>query len=244
MQLFRLLWDPLPDVLPSADRRRFSWLRDLVSEISRASTPLSEQEKVDRRVRRGAVQALVQEAYRATVAEQDEEHRAPASFSQAWQAHLAGLLDQPSVDLDGWGPIEVTQADISLAWSLYELASRARHDAIQRAAASPSRPAWRGQQVPTFEFSIISDGDALGDVAYGVCQPCRVGLLYKIEFSPDWQFCGFGRLALSQLEGRHPDLTWFTTGQFSHAKGFYDRYRQDSISPWTTDQHPCPHFYR
>lgn len=77
---------------------------------------------------------------------------------------------------------------------------------------------------------------------YGTCQPCRVGLLYKITFSPDWQFCGLGRLALSQLEDRHADLTWYTTGQLSHARGFYDRYRRRSTSPWTTSQHPCPHF--
>jgi hypothetical protein len=67
-------------------------------------------------------------------------------------------------------------------------------------------------------------------------------MLYKIEFAPDWQACGFGRLALSRLEARHPDLTWCTTGQFSDAKGFYDRYRQGSTSPWTDDQSPCPHF--
>jgi hypothetical protein len=59
-------------------------------------------------------------------------------------------------------------------------------------------------------------------------------LLYKIEFSPDWQFCGLGRLALNQLESRHPELMWYTTGQFKHARGFYERYRQGSSSPWTS----------
>jgi len=28
----------------------------------------------------------------------------------------------------------------------------------------------------------------------------------------------------------------------AHAQGFYDRYRQGSASPWTEQQHPCPHF--
>jgi hypothetical protein len=79
-------------------------------------------------------------------------------------------------------------------------------------------------------------------VIYGTCQACRTGLLYKITFPPDWQFCGLGRLALSQLEHRHAGLTWYTTGQLSHARGFYDRYRRGSASPWTTSQHPCPHF--
>jgi hypothetical protein len=59
---------------------------------------------------------------------------------------------------------------------------------------------------------------------------------------PDWQFCGFGRLALSQLEARHPDLTWYTTGQFQHARSFYERYRQSSTSPWADEQQHCPHF--
>jgi len=241
MLLFRLLWEPLPDKLPTAGRR-FPRLRDLAAVLTAETVPMSEQERVDRRVRRGAVQALVREAYRAALAEQDSEHRPPAVFSQAWHAHLAGLLDQASVDLPGWGPVTIADVDIDLAWNLYELASRARQDAIEHAIATRSRCVERGQQVPTFEFSIASDGDSLGDVTYGICRPCRVGLLYKIEFPPDWQFCGLGRLALSQLEIRHADLTWYTTGQFKHARGFYCRYRQGSGSPWTTQQHPCPHF--
>ena len=52
----------------------------------------------------------------------------------------------------------------------------------------------------------------------------------------------WGRLALGQLEARHPGVTWYTTGQFKHARGFYDRYRQGSDSPWTDKQHPCLHF--
>lgn len=241
MLLVRLLWDPLPDMLPTAGRR-FPRLRGLAAALTREAVPMSEQERVDRRVRRGAVQRLVREAYLAAVAEQDSEHRPPAAFTGAWHAHLVGFLGQVRADLPGWGPITISDVDIDLAWNLYELASRARQDAIEHAIATRSRRVQRGQQVPTFEFSIASDGDALGDVTYGICRPCRVGLLYKIGFPPDWQFCGFGRLALSQLEARHPDLTWCTTGQFKHAKGFYDRYRQGGGSPWTAEQHPCPHF--
>ena len=242
MLMVRLLWDPLPDTLPTAGRRRFPRLRDLAAAMTANAAPMSEQEQFDRRMRRAAVQALVQEAYRATVAEQDSEHRPPAAFAQAWQAHLAGLLDQGSPDLPGWGPITVTGPDTDLAWSLFELASRARQDAIEHAKAAPSRRVQRGQQVPNFEFSIVSDGSSLGDVTYGICRSCRTGLLYKIGFPDEWQFCGLGRLALSQLEARHPDLTWYTTGQSRHARGFYDRYRQGSTSPWTARQHPCPHF--
>jgi hypothetical protein len=210
--------------------------------MTATTAPMSDQERVDRRVRRGHVQALVLEAYQATVAEQDSEHRPPAAFTQAWRARLAGLLDQASPELPGWGPITTAAPDIDLAWRLFDLASRARQDAIEHATATPSRRVERGQRVPTFEFSIASDREPLGDVTYGICRPCHTGLLYKIGFPADWQFCGLGRLALSQLEARHPDLTWYTTGQFSHARGFYDRYRQGSASPRAARQRPCPHF--
>lgn len=242
MLMDRLLWHPLPDALPVPGRRRFPVLRDLAAAMTANAAPISEQERVNHRVRRGAVQALVREAYQATVAEQYSEHRPPAAFTQAWQAHLAGLLDQASPDLPGWGPIAIADRDTDLAWRLFELASRARQDAIEHAKAAPSRRVQRGQQVPNFEFSIVSDGEPLGDVTYGICRSCRTGLLYKIGFPDDWQFCGLGRLALSQLEARHPDLTWYTTGQSKHARGFYDRYRLGSASPWTARQHPCPHF--
>ena len=92
----------------------------------------------------------------------------------------AALLDQATVDLPGWAPITITCPDTDLAWSLFELASRARQDALEHAIATPSQRVRRGQQVPTFEFSIASDGSSLGDVTYGICRSCRVGLLYKI----------------------------------------------------------------
>lgn len=242
MLMVELLWNPLPDTLPSHGRRKFSRLRDLAVAMT-ANVALSPgQEQVNRRVRRGAAQILVREAYQATVAEQDSEHRPPQAFAEAWCAHLAGLLNQDSADVPGWGPITIADLDADLAWNLYELASRARQDAIDHAAAAPSRRVKRGQQVPTFEFSIVSEGESLGDVTYGMCESCGVGLLYKIGFPGDWQFCGLGRLALSQLETRHPTLTWHTTGQFKHAQGFYDRYRKDSDSPWTVMNRPCAHF--
>lgn len=240
--LVQLLWDPLPEALPGSGQRRFARVRVLAAEIIAGTTPVSEQDQVGRRVRRGAVQDLVRAAYQSTVAEQDSEHRPPAAFAEAWHDHLADLLNLAQPELPSWGPITIADLDIDLAWNLYELASRARLDAVEHARAAPSRHVQRGQHVPTFEFAIVSDGESLGNVTYGICQACRTGLLYKIEFVPDWQFCGFGRLALSQLEDRHPGVTWHTTGQLQHARGFYDRYRQDSSSPWTARQHPCPHF--
>lgn len=197
---------------------------------------------VDRRVRRGAVQALVREAYQRTVAEQDSARRKPDAFTQAWRAHLADFFDQATIDLHGWSVITVAELDVSLAWRLFEVASQARQHAIEHAAATRSRRAHRPHQAPAFEFSIVGDGQSLGDVTYGICRPCGVGLLYKIGFPNDWQYCGLGTLALRRLETRHPGLTWYTTGQSKHARGFYDRYRQDSTNPWIANQHPCRHF--
>jgi hypothetical protein len=205
--------------------------------------PLPAAELVDRRVRRGVVQALVRETYEATVAEQDSAHRKPAEFAEAWRAHLAHLLDQHNVDLPGWSLITIADLDTGLAWALYEAASNARRHAVERAKPTRSQRAdWVSTQAQVFEFAIASGGETLGEVRYGICPPCGTGLLYKISFEPDFQFCGLGRLALNQFEARHPGLTWYTTGQFRHARGFYDRCRQNSDNPWTTKQHPCPHF--
>jgi hypothetical protein len=88
MLMVRLLWDRLPDTLPSSGRRRFSRLRDLAAAMT------------------------------------------VASLAEAWRAHLAGLLDQDSAGVPGWGPVTVADLDTDLAWNLYELASRARQDAI------------------------------------------------------------------------------------------------------------------
>jgi hypothetical protein len=236
----QLLWQPLPDTLPA-----FGWWSFPRSE--RVGAPakkiaVESEDPADRRARRDAVQALVRKAYLATVAEQDSEHRPPVSFARAWRAHLTGSLAQASAESPAHTSITISGADLDLAWRLYELAHRARLNAIKCARVTPSEHVQRGKQVPTFEFSIVSGGESLGDVTYGICRPCGVGMLYQIEFAPDWQFCGLGRLALSQLESRHRGLTWFTTGQFPHARGFYDRYRQDSDSPWTNEQNPCPHF--
>jgi hypothetical protein len=238
----RLLSDPLPDPLPSPGFGRFRQLRALLA-ANMTAPRLSVEELVDRRVRRGRVQALVREAYEATIAEQDSAHRKPAEFDEAWRAHLASLLDQESIDLPGWSLITTADLDTSLAWRLYEAASYARRHTVEQAKPTPSQRArWVDTQVQVFEFTVVGEGETLGEVRYGICPPCSTGLLYKVSFDPDFQFCALGRLALGQLEARHPGVTWYTTGQFKHARGFYDRYRQGSDSPWTDKQHPCLHF--
>jgi hypothetical protein len=240
----RLLWDPLPDPLPSPGSGRFRWLRDLRASIAANMTaPQSEEELVERRVRRGAVQALVREAYQATIAEQDDAHRKPAEFAGAWRTHLTSLLEQDSIDLPGWSVITTADLDLSFVWRLFEAASYARQHAIEHAKPTCSKRAQIARtKAQIFDFAIVADGETLGEIQYGICPPFAAGLLYKISFDPDFQFCGLGRLALDQLETRHPGLTWYTTGQFKDARGFYDRYRQRSDSPWTDRQHPCPHF--
>ncbi|MEV0623514.1 hypothetical protein AB0I81_60075 [Nonomuraea sp. NPDC050404] len=146
--------------------------------------------------------------------------------------------------MPGWGDIIVAELDANLGWSLYAAASRARAETIARAAATPSRLRRADDgSTSSFDFSIAADGAAsLGRVQYTICEPCCIGLLRKISFSPEWHCCGLGTLALRELETRHPTLTWYTTGQYAHARGFYDRYRDGSSSPWTASQHPCPHF--
>jgi len=238
----QLLWDPLPDALPTYGMWSLRAPRETAGTHGANAAAESEHEQAVGRLRKGDVQALVRNAYGATVAEQDSEHRPPVSFARAWRARLTALLAQASANLPGPAPVTITGSDLDFAWRLYELARRARLNAIDSARATPSRHVKRGKKVPTFEFSIVSGNDSLGDVIYGICQACRAGMLYKIEFAPDWQFCGFGRLALSQLEARHPDLTWYTTGQFNEARGFYERYRHGSASPWTDQDNPCPHF--
>jgi len=240
-----LLWGILPDPLPAAGPRRFGWIRGPVGAVTvkAALSRLPLDELVRRRVRRAAVQALVREAYQAALTEQDSEHRGPGQFAQAWHDHLARVLGQDSADVPGWGEVRIAEIDTGLAWELYEAARYARQHAIECARPTASRRVqWGGLQVETFQFAISCEGETLGEVRYGICPSCGTGLLYKISFGPDWQFCGLGRLALRQLEARHPELAWYTTTQYGHARGFYDRYRQDSDSPWTDKQLPCPHF--
>ena len=241
----RLLSDPLPDGLPSPGSGRFRWLRDLRAALAADMTAprLSAQDLVDRSVRRGAVQAVVREAYEVTIAEQDGAHRKLAEFTDAWRARLAFMLEQDSIELVGWSVITTADLDTSLAWSLFEAVGHARRYAVEHARPARSRRArWMDTQAQVFEFAIVSEDHTLGEVRYGICPPCATGLLYKISFGADFRFCGLGRLALDQLEARHPGLTWYTTGQSGYARGFYDRYRERSDSPWTSRQHPCHHF--
>jgi hypothetical protein len=116
---------------------------------------------------------------------------------------------------------------------------------VANAVAGPSergRPVHADTQL--FKLGVGGGGQKVGEATYGTCEPCGVGLLYKIGFPPEWQqYCGFGTLALETIEARHPGLTWFTTLQYEWAQGFYERRRRDNPSQWTANE-PCQHFRR
>lgn len=83
MGLNRLLWEPLPDPLPAAGRHR-RWLVRLVTTVT-APAPepqLSPDAIVDRRVRRGILQALVREAYKLRTAQKSLDNAPRRSKSE------------------------------------------------------------------------------------------------------------------------------------------------------------------
>jgi hypothetical protein len=237
-----LLWDRLPDPLPRLEQRRPRWWRELLAAMKAQPSLLSDQETFERRMRRDGVQAIVRQAFQTIVAEQDDEHRGPDAFAEAWRNRLSDLLEPVTVEISGWSTITVSDEDVRLAWEIFDLGCHGRRAAIDTAILTQAVHTERGQPVPTFKFSITVQDTSVGDVIYGVCCQCRVGLLYKISIDSEWHDCGFGRRALGHLEALHPDLVWYTTAQYLNARGFYDRYRQDSGSPWEENQHPCRHF--
>jgi hypothetical protein len=154
-----------------------------------------------------------------------------------WRELLAAMKAQPSLLSDQETFERRMRRD-----GVFDLGCHGRRAAIDTAILTQAVHTERGQPVPTFKFSITVQDTSVGDVIYGVCCQCRVGLLYKISIDSEWHDCGFGRRALGHLEALHPDLVWYTTAQYLNARGFYDRYRQDSGSPWEENQHPCRHF--
>ncbi|RJL23165.1 hypothetical protein [Bailinhaonella thermotolerans] len=238
--VMRLLLKPLPASWPAPARP--PGLRGLLARLRDLAAAVRRHEDVHERLRRAATQALVWQAYQQTLAEQERQRRRPAAFAQAWKNHLTALLAADTVEITGRPAITAADRDPDLAWSLYAAVSRARAEAIARAAATPSRPRHVADSPASwYEFTIAAEDHPLGRVQYTVCQPCGVGLLRGISFPLEWQFCGLGTLALRELETRHPSLTWYTTDQYEHARSFYERYRNRSTSPWTDEPQPCPH---
>lgn len=196
-------------------------------------------------MRKAAAQALVADAFRNTVAAQDETRRRLPDFNQAWKTRLAALLNQAVVVIAGWSELHIpSDVDVDFAWKLFTEAAKARQHTIDHATITRSRKYRLSarDEFQTYRFTVRSDESDLGEVKYSVCQPCQVGLLRNIEFPPDWQFCGLGTRSLRELEARHSDLDWYTTGQHGWARSFYDQYREHSQNLWIQLQRPCPHF--
>lgn len=241
--VMRLLWEPLPWWWPTKPARE-PGIRGL---IAWARTRMDDEMDLDfdRRMRRGATQALVRQAFNDTVAEQDDARRRPEAFAQAWRDRLADYLASDSVEVSGWSQITSAELDHELAWRLYEAISQARAASIAQAVAEPSRLRRIDSKDLDYEFNVVAvahEQYSLGRIAYSVCEPCATGLLRKISFSVEWQYCGLGTMALRELEARHPGLTWYTTAQYADSRDFYARYRQTSTSPWTDRECPCQHF--
>src|SRR6185437_14600621 len=95
MLLYQLLWDPLPDPRP-AEQSLNGWLRHLVGPDDRVQ--MTTEELVNYRVRWGAVQALVREAYRVAVAEQDgAAGRPPRSRRHGARTSPCSLINPRSI---------------------------------------------------------------------------------------------------------------------------------------------------
>jgi hypothetical protein len=115
-----LLWDRLPDPLPRLEQRRSRWWQELVAAMS-AHAHMPEQGTFERKVRRDGIQAIVRHAFQATVAEQDDEHRGPDAFAEAWRLHLSDLLEPVAIEISGWSTITVSDEDVRFAWEIYGL---------------------------------------------------------------------------------------------------------------------------
>ena len=200
-------------------------------------------ELVRLRVRRGIVQGIVRDAYLATVASQDREHRQPREFTEAWRANLASALESADVDLSGSGPEALTADDTDLAWKLYEAASRGREEALGHVRLKHSQLPRMGSLKSAdlrghgHERRRGTRGSQVRDLL-----PVRRRPTAKDQLRPGLAVLRAGPAILNELEALHPSLTWYTTAQLKDARGFYERYRQNSSSPWTDRQHPCLHF--
>lgn len=229
-----LLYDPLPDRLPfEKPQWREGWFAVIIAAVTKPAEPISD-EVYQQRVN---AQKLIRTAYSEVLADQEASRYKPAEFERAWRERLARMFDQHAEARAG-------EPDTEFMWRLFDAMSKARRDMINRACTTTSKPIRMTSEAATrtFGFKIVAGSEELGVVRYGICELCQVGFLYKISFPPDWQYCGLGRRALSEMERRHPNVCWYTTGQFEWVQGFYRKYRADSKSPWTANKHPCAHY--
>ncbi|GAA3469735.1 hypothetical protein [Nonomuraea roseola] len=237
-----LLLDPLPASWPCQPARP-GGLSGLIAQAREIITTFRGEDFVQR-LNRAAMQRVVCEVFQLALDEQETERRKPVEFAQAWKGRLAAMLASETIQLSGRRqPVSVADLDVDLGWSLYAAVDQERAAAIANATATPSsRREWQGSPAAFYEFWVVGGQERLGRVRYATCEGCQAGLIRKISFSLEWQYCGLGTRALDEVQVRHPGLAWYTTDQYGSALGFWERYRQSGDSPWTDRGCPCPHW--
>lgn len=177
---------------------------------------------------------FVRDLYNEQLADQDEYRLKPDLFADAVREWLSeALLNQPD------------DVDEHRAWRLLEAALAERARWISTAQFGRDQAQHPGRDAPRcvqrFEFLILVEGEQCGNVTYTVCIGCGHGVLDNITVDAPIGCAGVGRRALDELQRRWTGFEFNTTGQRSTAKGFYDRYRTTSPSPWRPRRDGCPH---
>jgi hypothetical protein len=81
----------------------------------------------------------------------------------------------------------------------------------------------------------------VGMIEYAICPAREHGWLAKINIELDYARGGLGRRGLAYLMARYPKATWTTSGQMSHARGFWSTMQSESDAGWTQLRGSCPH---
>jgi hypothetical protein len=233
--IMSVLEDPWSDEPKSwTARDRVKWLLSLCFRQDLAAHRAREAEV--RRLRLNIdARKFVREIYHQQLYENDELRLKPEQFAHA----VGGRLDEAL----SHAPPEV---DPHVARALLEhaLAERARW--IINASFISDQPQRRMSSDPPsinrYDFKIQSDDrHSLGNVTYRVCTRCQQGVLDNIAVDAEIGCGGVGQRALDELQRRWAGYELNTTGQRSTARGFYERYRMTSPSPWRYELNGCPH---
>ncbi|WP_229076845.1 hypothetical protein [Actinoplanes sp. DH11] len=64
-------------------------------------------------------------------------------------------------------------------------------------------------------------GHVIGKLDYQVCEPCRRGLVRKLDVDHSYRGLGLGSRAIHRMQHRHPGYTWRTTVQYPTAGTFW-----------------------
>lgn len=176
---------------------------------------------------------VVRTVYNEQLGQQEDLLLKPEQFAATIRTRLIATLQGASEGVDH-----------TVAQRLLEAALAERERWIATATFGKDKPGYKSRRekpIAAYEFLILADGQQMGNVTYTVCTQCHQGVLDNITVDPDLQCGGVASRALRELERRWPGYTFNTTGQRSTAKGFYDRYRTTSSSPWRSKLDGCVH---